>query len=111
MKLQQRYVILFVIFVLAVVSVNLYLTVSSKPSLFNAVQGLPDVIKKRFLAGSQLEPNKFVRQLTAEEFRENPAYKTGIVFVAFESYISILDMGISMPVSYTHLTLPTNAEV
>lgn len=88
MKLQQRYVILSVLFVMAVVSVNLYLTVSNKPSLFNAVQELPNEIKKRFLGGSPLERNKFVRHLTAEEFREDPAYKTGTgIIVSFEWYV------------------------
>ena len=95
MKLQHRYVILFVMFVLAVVSVNLFLAVTSKPSLFSAVQGLPDAIQRRFGAGSAVQSHRFVRQLTAEEFRENPTYKTGIAIVlsVLVVYMSVVDLG------------------
>ncbi|XP_076465312.1 polypeptide N-acetylgalactosaminyltransferase 13-like isoform X2 [Babylonia areolata] len=80
MKLHQRYVILAAFAVGLVVSVNLLLTLKTRHNLFTAVQNLPAIVKKSL--GSERsdlrpQPNKFVRQLTVEEFRENPAYKTG----------------------------------
>ncbi|KAL8620106.1 hypothetical protein ACOMHN_065226 [Nucella lapillus] len=78
MKLQQRYVILAVLFVICVGGLNLLLVLKIHHGLFSAVQILPGVLKKQFAPETlRPEPNKFVRQLTAEEFRENPAYKTG----------------------------------
>ena len=72
---------------------NLFLAVTSKPSLFSAVQGLPDAIQRRFGAGSAVQPHRFARQLTAEEFRENPTYKTGIAIVLSVLYISFATLG------------------
>lgn len=78
MKLHQRYVVLLVIFIVALVTCSLILTVMNQQQIFQTVKDVQGAFKRQFgIAGPKPEPNKFVRQLTAEEFRENPTFKTG----------------------------------
>nr|KAG5709935.1 hypothetical protein BaRGS_029977 [Batillaria attramentaria] len=77
MKLHQRYVFLLTVFIVALVTVSVILTVTSQQQLYDTVKGVQGVIKRQLEMRQRPVPNKFVRQLTAEEFRENPLYKTG----------------------------------
>ncbi|XP_070176382.1 polypeptide N-acetylgalactosaminyltransferase 13-like isoform X2 [Littorina saxatilis] len=78
MKLHQRYVIIFVVCVMVLVSVNVFLAVNNKPSLLSNVQSWPEMFKNR--PGKESVPtetNRLSRRLTAEEFRKDSKLKTG----------------------------------
>lgn len=78
MKFGQRVVVFLCCCIGILVTISLVLTISTKEKIYDTVQSVRGALKESFQFGLRPEPNKFVRQLTAEEFRENPLYKTGM---------------------------------
>ena len=84
MKLRQRYVVVIGTLILTAVMLNLVVVYVGQQFGFGSSQSARDILQRWKVvdaeakpSGLQLQPNKFVRQLTVEEFRQNSAYKTG----------------------------------